>query len=140
MIIIGPGSLYTSILPNILVGDLLDAIQSSRALKVFISNIATQLGETDMYTSGDHIRTLEDLVGSYLVDVIICNSWYDGKLIDGMQWVRVDEMLERDSRLYVSDLADDQHSGHHDAIKLAQVLMDLYNERTGPILKDQATH
>jgi len=139
MIVIGPGSLYTSILPNILVGDLLDAIRSSRALKIFISNVSTQQGETDMYTSGDHIRTLEELVGSELVEVIICNSWYDGKLENGMQWVRVDEALERDSRLYLSDLADHRQPGHHDAVKLAQVLMDLYNERTGPIVKEQAT-
>jgi uncharacterized cofD-like protein len=139
MIIIGPGSLYTSILPNILVGDLLDAIQTSRALKIFISNVATQQGETDMYTSGDHIRTLEELVGSELVDIIICNSWYDEKLNNGMQWVRVDRALESDARLYISDLADHKQPGHHDAVKLAQVLMDLYNERTGPIAKDRTT-
>jgi hypothetical protein len=93
-----------------------------------------------MYTSGDHIRTLEELVGSELVDVIICNSWYDAKLDNGLQWVRVDEALERDSRLYLSDLADHRRPGHHDAAILAQVLIDLYNERTGPIVKDQATH
>ncbi len=139
MIVIGPGSLYTSILPNVLVCDLLDAIRSSRALKIFISNITTQPGETDMYTSGDHIRTLEELVGSELVDVILCNSWYDKKIENGMQWVRVDEGLERDSRLYLSDLADHRQPDHHDAEKLAQVLMDLYNERTGPIIKEQAT-
>jgi uncharacterized cofD-like protein len=139
MIIIGPGSLYTSILPNILVGDLLDAIRSSRALKIFIANNTTQQGETDMYTSGDHIRALETMVGSELVDVVICNSWYDKKIENGMQWVRVDEALKRDSRLYCSDLADHQQPEHHDATKLAQVLMDLYNERTGPIVKEQAT-
>jgi len=135
MIIIGPGSLYTSILPNILVRDLLDAIQSSRAIKFFISNVTTQQGETDMYTSGDHIRSLEELVGSELVDIIVCNSWYGEKMNQGIQWVRVDKELEGDSRLYLSDLADHQQPGHHDAEKLAQVLMDLYNERTGPISK-----
>lgn len=141
VVIIGPGSLYTSILPNLLVGDLLESIRSSKALKIFISNVATQQGETDMYTSADHIRTLEELVGPDLVDVIICNSWYDEKikLENGMQWVRVDKALERDPRLYLSDLVDHRQPGHHDAIKLAQVLMDLYNERTGPISKDQAT-
>ncbi len=136
MLVIGPGSLYTSILPNILVGDLLEAIRSSRALKIFISNITTQQGETDMYTSGDHIRALEELVGSELVDVIVSNSWYDKKLENGTQWVRVDEALEHDSRLYLSDLADHLLPEHHDALKLAQVLMDLFNERTGPTVKE----
>ena len=51
MIVIGPGSLYTSILPNILVRDLLEAIHSSRAVKMFVTNIATQPGETEKYTS-----------------------------------------------------------------------------------------
>jgi uncharacterized cofD-like protein len=139
MIVIGPGSLYTSVLPNILVPDLLAAIRSSRALKIFISNVATQLGETDQYSSGDHIRALEGMVGSELVDVIICNSWYDAKLEQGSQWVKLDAAIESDSRLYLSDLADHQQPGHHDAEKLAQVLMDLYNERTGPIVKDQTT-
>ncbi|HEX7619877.1 MAG TPA: gluconeogenesis factor YvcK family protein, partial [Anaerolineales bacterium] len=136
MIIIGPGSLYTSILPNLLVGDLLEAIRSSRAMKLFISNLATEKGETDMYTCGDHIRSLEELVGSELVDLIVCNSWYDKKLEKGMQWVRVDETIEHDSRLYVSDLADHRQPEHHDAVKLAEVLMDLYNERTGPMVKE----
>jgi uncharacterized cofD-like protein len=139
MIVIGPGSLYTSVLPNILVPDLLAAIRSSRALKIFISNVATQLGETDQYSSGDHIRALEGMVGSELVDVIICNSWYDAKLEQGSQWVKLDAAIESDARLYLSDLADHQQPGHHDAEKLAQVLMDLYNERTGPIVKDQTT-
>jgi uncharacterized cofD-like protein len=139
MIVIGPGSLYTSILPNLLVGDLLEAIRSSRGLKIFISNVTTQPGETDMYTAGDHIRTLEGLVGSELVNIIISNSWYDSTLENGTQWVRVDEALKRDSRLYLSDLADHRQPKHHEAEKLAQVLMDLYNERTGPIMKEQAT-
>ena len=139
MIVIGPGSLYTSILPNILVSDLLEAIRSSRALKIFVSNITTQQGETDMYTTGDHIRSIEELAGSELVDVIICNSWYDANFDNGMQWVRVDESLERDPRLYLSDLADHQRPEYHDAVKLAQVLMDLYNERTGPVVKEQST-
>jgi uncharacterized cofD-like protein len=140
MIVIGPGSLYTSILPNLLVSDLLEAIRSSRALIIYIANITTQPGETDMYTCGDHIRTLEELVGSEFVDIIICNSWYDKKLENGTQWVKVDERIEQDPRLYLSDLADHQQPIHHDAVKLAQALMDLYNERTGPmIMKEQAT-
>ena len=79
MIVIGPGSLYTSILPNILVRDLLEAIHSSRAVKMFVTNIATQPGETEKYASSEHIHALEDLIGFELVDVIVCNSCYDGE-------------------------------------------------------------
>ncbi|KAF0107468.1 MAG: hypothetical protein FD146_1946 [Anaerolineaceae bacterium] len=133
LIVIGPGSLYTSILPNVLVRDLLEAIRSSRALKVFVSNIATQPGETEAYTCADHILALEALVGPALVDIIVCNSCYDGTLETGTHWVRLDEKITGEPRLYAADLLDGGHPGRHDAKKLAQTLMDLYNERTGPL-------
>jgi uncharacterized cofD-like protein len=139
MIVIGPGSLYTSILPNLLVNDLLEAIRSSRAVKIFIANCITQQGETDLYNAGDHIRALEELAGSELVDIILCNSWYDAKLENAMQWVRVDEPLGLDPRLHVADLADHKQPRFHDTVKLSQTLMDLYNERTGPMTKEQST-
>jgi uncharacterized cofD-like protein len=139
MIVIGPGSLYTSILPNILVRDLLEAIHSSRAVKLFVTNIATQPGETEEYTSSDHIHALEDLIGFELVDVIVCNSCYDGELDRKVQWVRIDESVARDSRLYCTDLVDRGNLVRHDANRLAQTLMALYNERTGPLTKENAT-
>jgi uncharacterized cofD-like protein len=134
LIVIGPGSLYTSILPNILVRDLLDAIHSSRAVKFFITNIATQPGETERYSSSDHIHALEDLVGFELVDVIVCNSCYDGELEGNVQWVRVDEGEARDLRVYCTDLVNPDNLQHHDSARLAQTLMELYNERTGPLI------
>jgi uncharacterized cofD-like protein len=139
MIIIGPGSLYTSILPNVLVRDLLNAIHASIALKVFVTNIATQPGETESYNCRDHVKALEDLIGENAIDVIICNSCYDGGLMPGTYWVRADSDIEDAHRLYVADLLDRDRSGHHDAIKLAQVLMDLYNERTGPLSRENTT-
>jgi len=139
LIIIGPGSLYTSILPNILVRDLLEAIRSSRAIKMFISNVATQPGETEAYTCSDHVHVLEDLIGDDIIDIVICNSCYDGTLGEGVQWVKLDENMKRDPRLYSADLVDREHPIHHDAVKLAQTLVDLYNERTGPLGKENST-
>ena len=139
MIVIGPGSLYTSILPNVLVRDLLEAIRASRALKVFITNIAMQSGETEAYSSGDHLRALEDQIGSDIIDIIICNSCYDGTLGEGVHWVKLDEAIEKDPRLYCADLVDHEHAWRHDAVKLAQTLVDLYNERTGPLVKENST-
>ena len=60
LIVVGPGSLYTSLLPNLLVPDLLAAIHSSRAVKAYVCNIATQVGETDLYTCYDHVHALEE--------------------------------------------------------------------------------
>jgi len=139
MIIIGPGSLYTSILPNVLVHDLLESIRSSRAIKMFVANVATQPGETEAYSCSDHLRALEDQIGGDIIDIIICNSCYDGTLGEGVHWVRLDEEMQRESRLYQADLVDREHPWRHDAVKLAQTIVDLYNERTGPLGKENST-
>ncbi|HUI88755.1 MAG TPA: gluconeogenesis factor YvcK family protein [Anaerolineales bacterium] len=133
LIVIGPGSLYTSLLPNLLVPDLLAAIHASRAVKVYVCNIATQAGETDLYTCFDHARTLEELVGENFFDVVLCNENCEGDPGPASQWVRADERSRADSRLYCADLIDEDHPWRHDSIKLSQTLMDLFYERTGPL-------
>ena len=136
LIVIGPGSLYTSLLPNLLVPDLLAAIRASRAVKVYVCNIATQPGETDLYSCYDHVHALEDHVGEDLFDVILCNENNEGDPGPDAQWVSTDERSLRDQRVYCADLLDVDHPGRHDSEKLDRVLMDLYYERTGP-LRDQ---
>jgi uncharacterized cofD-like protein len=133
LIVIGPGSLYTSLLPNLLVSDLLAALKVSRALKVFICNIAAQKGETDAYSCYDHVRALEEHVGEDLFDVVLCNDNYSDPLARDVEWVRADERSRSDSRLYTTDLVDDTHPWRHDSAKLAQALMNLFYERTGPL-------
>jgi uncharacterized cofD-like protein len=133
MIVIGPGSLYTSILPNLLVHDVMAAVQNSRALKVFVCNIATQPGETQAFTGYDHVRALEEHVGEDLFDIFLCNDNYDASLTISTQWVIADEKSRSDVRLYTADLVDYEYPWRHDALKLAQVLMDLFYERTGPL-------
>lgn len=133
VIVVGPGSLYTSILPNLLVQDLLAGIRASRALKIYVCNIATQSGETDAFTCYDHIRALEGHVGENLFDIILCNNNYEGELDQSSVWVRADEKTLTDERVYLTDLVDDQHPWRHDSVKLAQVIMDVFNERTGPL-------
>ncbi len=133
LIVVGPGSLYTSILPNLLVHDLLSALNASRALKVYVCNIATQTGETDSYTCYDHVRALEQHIGEDLFDVILCNDNHTPPLPTGTEWVVADERTLSDSRAHSTDLLDEDHPWRHDSIKLAQTLMDLYYERTGPL-------
>jgi len=134
VIIVGPGSLYTSILPNLLVQDLLTAMHTSRATKIYVCNIATQSGETDSYTCSDHIRALEDHVGVDLFDVIVCNDNYQDSINTASKWVKADEKTLADPRSYCADLVDDEHPWRHDTTKLAQVIMDIFLERTGPLL------
>ena len=133
LIVIGPGSLYTSILPNLLVPDLVAAIRNSPALKIFICNLATQAGETDGYACGDHIRALETHVGVGLFDIVLSNQQHNQPLPNVSQWVAAEEGLQEQYALYRADLADPEHPGHHQATILAQTLIDLLQERTGPL-------
>jgi uncharacterized cofD-like protein len=133
MIVVGPGSLYTSLLPNLLVEDLLGAIRASRAIKVYVSNIATQKGETDLYSCYDHVRVLEEHVGERLFDVVLCNDNYEGQLLDDSQWVQVDEKSLMDGRVRCADLVDANYPWRHDSKKLAEVLMLILEEHTGPL-------
>jgi uncharacterized cofD-like protein len=133
LIIVGPGSLYTSLLPNLLVQDVIAAIHASRAIKIFVCNIATQSGETDSYSCYDHVRALEEHVGEDLFDIILCNDNYEGVIDASSQWVRADEKTLADSRVYTADLVDNEHPWRHDSTKLSQVIINLYNERTGPL-------
>ena len=133
VIVVGPGSLYTSLLPNLLVHELLSALRVTDAIKIFVCNIATQAGETDSYTCNDHVHALEGHVGEDLFDVILCNDNYSGGINPASQWVRADEKTLSDSRSHTTDLVDLEHPWRHDSTKLAQKIVDIYYERTGPL-------
>jgi uncharacterized cofD-like protein len=74
LITIGPGSLFTSIVPNLLVPGVADAVRKSRALKVFVCNIMTQQGETPGFTASDHPRRVLEICGPGLIDAVVVNS------------------------------------------------------------------
>jgi uncharacterized cofD-like protein len=135
LIIIGPGSLYTSLLPNLLVPDVVEAIRASRALKLLICNVATQPGETDGYSCGDHLRAVEDHAGGGLFDIAVVNRSQEGNLPQSVEWVRIDPDLNEDYAVYEADLADMLHPWRHDSTKLAEVIIELLQERTGPLVE-----
>jgi uncharacterized cofD-like protein len=74
VIILGPGSLYTSIIPNVLVKNMAKAINSSDAIKIYVSNIMTQQGETVGYSLSEHIRAINDHGNKLLIDYAIANT------------------------------------------------------------------
>lgn len=73
-ILVGPGSLYTSILPNLIVPGVADALVETDAIKIFICNVMTQPGETDGYSVSDHLQAIHDHVGHHLFDYVIVNN------------------------------------------------------------------
>lgn len=74
VVILGPGSLYTSIVPNLLVGSVSEAIKHTKAKKVYVANMMSQPGETIGFTIEDHIRVLEDYIGMHAIDMAIVNT------------------------------------------------------------------
>jgi uncharacterized cofD-like protein len=135
LIVIGPGSLYTSILPNLLVHDITAAIRASRAMKIYVCNVATEVGETDHYTCGDHIRVLEEHVGGGFFDIVVSNSCTDGELPTNIEWVVAETDLNIDYSVYSVDVTDNVRPWRHDSAKLAQAIIDLYQQKTGPLVE-----
>src|SRR5262245_46319573 len=73
LITIGPGSLYTSLIPNLLVKEVIEAVRASSATKIYVQNIMTQPGETEGFTAADHIQALADHCGGVLFPNIVIN-------------------------------------------------------------------
>ena len=74
MVVLGPGSLYTSILPNLMISDIGQAVCETKAEVVYICNIMTQLGETEHFTDADHVRVLHDHLGTKFIDTVLVNT------------------------------------------------------------------
>ncbi|MDR1131094.1 MAG: YvcK family protein [Oscillospiraceae bacterium] len=74
LILLGPGSLYTSIIPNLLTEGIVSAIESAKALRIYVLNVTTQDGETEHYTASDHVRALFAHSGGKLFDYCLANS------------------------------------------------------------------
>ncbi len=127
LIVIGPGSLYTSVLPNLLVHDLTEALRSARAQKIYVCNVATQPGETSGYTVTDHIDTLVSHVGRDVISVVLANDRIieDRPLGGSAEWVQPPAAPAPWLRLVLRDLVDREHPWRHDAHKLAAALIEL---------------
>jgi uncharacterized cofD-like protein len=130
LIVAGPGSLYTSVLPNLLVPDLAQAIAASLAPKVYICNVATQLGETQGYDVTDHVDALRKHVGPYLFSTVLANDTFSDIAVPGAgaDWVRLPGNDKRDYGLVTRDLVDLRYPWRHDPAKLAQALMEFVKQ------------
>ncbi|ARK32038.1 gluconeogenesis factor YvcK family protein [Halalkalibacter krulwichiae] len=132
LIVLGPGSLYTSVLPNLLVPGVVEAIQQSPANKVYICNVMTQVGETDHYTAADHIEAIISHCGDELVENILVNGSPISKElreryeVEGAEPVIVDE--ERLRKLGISIIQDhfvteQNNMLRHNATKVSEAIL-----------------
>ncbi len=122
LILAGPGSLYTSVLPNLLVREIVDALLASPAPKVYIANVATQRGETEGYTVGDHVRALHEHTGYHIFQTVLYNTNDAHPLPDGVEWVRPGPDDAEWLHLIGEDLVDERVPWRHDPDKLAQAV------------------
>lgn len=135
-ILIGPGSLYTSIIPNLIVPKLAEAIVASDAVKLFICNVMTQPGETDGYSVGDHLDAIHAHIGHHLFDYVIVNdgdippqvqSMYAEK---GAKAVHLDleEVTRRGYKVIADKLVMFRTYLRHDAAKLSEHIYQLVED------------
>jgi uncharacterized cofD-like protein len=129
IIVIGPGSLYTSILPNLLIKGIADALRATEALKIYVCNIATQPGETTNYTVADHVLALEKYIGRGVIQVVLANNVFPKENAgEHTQYVHPSpinhEILQRYVIHYV-DLVDTERPWRHDPSKLVRAILSL---------------
>lgn len=135
-ILIGPGSLYTSIIPNLIVPKLAEAIIASDAVKLFVCNVMTQPGETDNYTVSDHLSAIHAHIGHHLFDYVIVN---DGEIPpqveslyaeQGAKAVHLDleEVTRRGYKVIADRLVLFRTYLRHDAVKLSEHIYQLVED------------
>jgi len=153
IVTIGPGSLYTSIVPNLLVDGIVDTLRNSPAIKVYISNIMTQPGETDGFTVEDHLNVLFDYAQDAELDYVVVNNTRIGDELqqkyqaDGASQVDLGSSIERQLvnegphlvslengnrthrvKIVFADVLQANDLVRHNPGKLARFLLELYRD------------
>ena len=135
LIVLGPGSLYTSLLPSLLVPDVRDAVLTSSAVRIYVCNVATQLGETQGYDLAGHVEALTAHTKTGIVDAVLANNDFDARRPSEwpgeavrLRWPPTGTDVPR---LILDELVDPDNAHHHDPSRLAASLVRLLEgERT----------
>lgn len=136
IIVVGPGSLYTSILPNLLIPELAEQIRNSKALKIYVCNVMTQAGETDGFTVSKHVEVLFENTFPKLVDVCVLNSGgVDSEILFRYAQEKSFPVLPDKRRLekmglitVEEDFVDKEDLVRHNPQKLAKRIVELYQQ------------
>jgi len=140
MIILGPGSLFTSIIPNLLIKDIRDAILNSKAFKLYICNVMTQYGETDGFTASDHVKVLNKIVAgdeeaSFLNAVLLNTTIPPDEVLkrylkENSEPVVADvgNLSRMGLTVYAKDLLDEGNYARHSPKKLDAAILEIIND------------
>jgi uncharacterized cofD-like protein len=130
LIVIGPGSVFTSVLPNLLVEDISRSIRSSRAVKVYVCNVASEHGETDGFYVMDYIRAFEGHVGPGIFQYVLVNNNVQVAMKGSTELVTATEELAGSGyTLVLADVIDADEPRRHHPKKLAKGILRLYYDR-----------
>jgi uncharacterized cofD-like protein len=139
LIILGPGSLYTSVLPNLLVPRLGEEVCRSQAKKIYICNLMTQAGETHGYTASDHVKALYDHMSCAFIDTILVNDKeipediqlrYNEELADPVKY-DLPRIFELGLEVVHADIGIQENGAlRHDPKKVAKILYNLLIDET----------
>ena len=129
LIVFGPGSLYTSILPNLMVPGIKDAILKAKAQKAYVCNVATEIGETQGFNVSDHVKVLQEHTNEKILDIVIANNNITeiGDQFEGEAVPMSATSIEGITVIY-DDLIDSTHIIRHDSDKLATSLLKIIHK------------
>jgi uncharacterized cofD-like protein len=134
-VIIGPGSLFTSLLPVLLIPDICAALRATHALRVYVCNVATEPGETDHFGVADHIDALLEHIGTGSIDLALVNDNQSPAGNFAPEWQGRTEIVPMDVtdkpelQLMTADIINPENPLRHDSHKLAAELMRLLRDR-----------
>jgi uncharacterized cofD-like protein len=140
LILVGPGSLYTSILPNLLVSGVAEAIEKSSATRVLVANLMTQPGETQGYSLADHVRVIYSHTRRKLFDWVVASNQRISPEVGlrysrrGAEPVRVDiqDLQRLGVRCLLDNLLEEHGVVRHNAARISQLLIEEFVERRPP--------
>ena len=132
LIIIGPGSLYTSIVPNLLIPGIATGVAQSKALKLYICNVAEEPRQTQGYSVQDHLDVVRRYTGCGSVNAVVANSRIpSGPTPAGLDFINPRQPWEDESLLIEADVIDQDATARHDAAKLAMTVAATYRSHRG---------
>jgi uncharacterized cofD-like protein len=154
VIVLGPGSLFTSVLPVLLIDDIREAVAAASAIRIYVCNVATQRGETEGFDLADHVEALVEHTQPGLIDLVVANDRFgdntaaaaesangsspevarpDGWPTDAV-WPRWPPAVDPVPHLATASIASDELPHHHDPARLAAAILAAY-EREAPVLR-----
>lgn len=132
MIVIGPGSLFTSIVPNLLISGIAAALADSSAFKVYVCNVAEEPSQTEGYSVLDHLNIVRHYAGRNAVDAVIANdNLPDGPTPAGLEFIRANKPWQDDVLLVEADVLDVISTARHDDVKLSKAVAEAYRKYRG---------